>query len=613
MIALALLLAHAAAMPAADIAELPPRAFFEAVRELRWNGELSRSPDRLWPVLTRCLKELPGVAEGDPDAFEKAYACGEVGQRLAWSGDSDDRSSLWDVYDALPDDIVLKQSLLNGFLAARLAEAVEDLDAGRAETADLADAEAAGRLYDSVEHEYAEAYATLQADGAVEVQSHWPDFHAAVADFLRGRSSAEQARQRVGRFGWGGMCGHGADLLYDPQHATLMLAYLAEGRTDLAAGALLRIGDQATWSEAAPGWERRVLDAAGLDWETLYVGALLEGRATAEALGRRGSERAARLLLAVRDRSRSPFDDTPLGDDERFLSALAAFVRPGQGCTAYGTSSSLDLTRDVPVRITPELELQILEALAEKVRPDQGEGPADAASHILVRLCRPESRGAFRVMTDSPFAEVRRRGVIGLESLGEPAPRVAGPRPVAFRITVDGRPLAGVEVGWEVVQGEGQSRSSTARSDGSGVVKIERDPFVDPKRPVKTWAFEARELARPGDVWFAVGGPTPQGLDALTRVEVATQSLSLVLGPARGPVTVTLQATSSRWGMDEFPHAISKELRAEPGSTLVFPRLQRGREYRLEVVRADGTRWGSEGIALGDEPVVVEVAAASSR
>jgi len=430
VIALALLLAHAAAMPAADIAERPSKAFFEAVLELRWNGDASRAPEDLWPVVTRCQKELAGLAASDPDAFEKAYACGEVGQRLARSGDSDDRSRLWDVYDALPDDIVLKQSLLNGFLAARLAEAVEELEAGRNETADLADVEAAGRLYGSVEREYAEAYEALQADGAVEVQNHWPDFHAAVADFLRGRSSAGQTLPRVGRFGWGGMCGHGADLLYDPQHATLLLAYLAEGRTDLAAGALLRIGDRDAWSEAAPGWETRILEAAGLDWETLYVGALLDGRAAAEALGRRGSERAARLLLAAGDRPRSPFDDTPLGDDEGFLSALAAFVRPGKGCTAYGTSSSLDVTRELPVRIAPELELQILEALAEKVRPDQGEGPAGAASHSLVRLCRPESRGAFRVMTASPFSEVRRRGVIGLESLGEQAPRVAEPRPV---------------------------------------------------------------------------------------------------------------------------------------------------------------------------------------
>jgi hypothetical protein len=281
VIALALLVTHAAAMPAADIAELPSKAFFEAVHELSWSREPSRSPEDLWAVLTRCMKELPSLEAGDPDAFETTYACGEVGQRLAWSGDSDDRSRLWDVYDALPDDIVLKQSLLNGFLAARLAEAVEDLEVERAETADLADVDAAGRLYGSVERGYAEAYAALQADGAVEVQNHWPDFHAAVADFLRGRSSAGQALQRVGRFGWGGMCGHGADLLYDPQHATLMLAYLAEGRTDLAAGALLRIGDRGAWSEAAPGWESRILEAAGLDWETLYVGALLDGRATA--------------------------------------------------------------------------------------------------------------------------------------------------------------------------------------------------------------------------------------------------------------------------------------------------------------------------------------------
>lgn len=583
MLLAALLLSHEASMPAPD----------------------ATSAEDLWPVVMRCQWELAWSAGEGAEVFNRAHRCWRAAERLAWSGDDADRSRLWDVYDTLPADGLARPSVLKGFMAARLADAVAELRPGP-ETAEPVDIETAQRLSSAVEREYAEAYQALQAHGAVAVQSHWPDFHAAVADFLRGRSSAGQALDRIGRFAWGGFCGTFSDLLHEPQHAALMLAYLSEGRTDLAAGALLRIGERGAWSEAVPGWDRRILEAAGLDWETLYVGALMNGRATAEDLGRRGSDRSARLLLAARDRPRSPSDQTPLGDDPGFLSALAAFVRPGKGCSAYGTWSSSEVRREATVPSEPELERQILEALAEKVRPDQGEDPADAASHSLLRLCRTESRQAFRVMTTSPFSKVRQRGVIGLEALGEKAAPVAEPRPVAFRITVDGRPLAGVELGWELTR-EGQTRSSVARSDKGGVVRLERDPFVDPKQPVQRWALEAPKLAEPGDVWLAVGGPTPANLDAVTDVEVATQSLTLVLRPDPGPATVTLQANSARSWIGEFLHAISRELRAEPGSTLVFARLQRGREYRLDVVRADGTRWESERIALGDVPVVVEM------
>ncbi len=73
------------------------------------------------------------------------------------------------------------------------------------------------------------------------MQSRFPEFRRAIADYLRGRLSASQALAAVGPLVWGGWCGTGADSLYTPKDKILLLALLELGRYDLAAGVALSL------------------------------------------------------------------------------------------------------------------------------------------------------------------------------------------------------------------------------------------------------------------------------------------------------------------------------------------------------------------------------------
>src|SRR6185503_20050515 len=122
-----------------------------------------------------------------------------------------------------------------------------------------------------------------------------------IADFLRRRISAVEAAREVSRYEWGGMCGMGSGALYGPHSKVLVIAHLEGRRPDLALAASGGLGFRMMGAEdEAARWDRRLLAAAGIDWERFYLGGLLSGEPDlANELARHGSARAARQLLAV--------------------------------------------------------------------------------------------------------------------------------------------------------------------------------------------------------------------------------------------------------------------------------------------------------------------------
>jgi hypothetical protein len=569
------------------------------------------------PTLDACVddRRLEGAAD----------QCAAAVRATVSAGTDADRERLWLLFDQLPEDSPVAGVVLDAFLDRDVARALAALDDRARPT--VSEAPSAGvELPDFLKGgpaELQEAWRAYQAavnppqkavDGGVAGEpiaflSNQAAFRRVVAGFLRGRIPASEAARELSRYEWGGRCGVGSGLLYGPRSKALLLAYLELGRPDLAVavsdGGMVEDGQR-------DRWDRRLLAAAGIDWERFYLGGVLSGQADlAGPLARYGSERAARQLLAAArlfDAIERESSDVTL---EPPLWALAALVEPSGVCGDYGRSDSREVARDGQAEpLGRDVQEGVLELLAGRVGPDAGLGEADTASHLLVQLCRPESLPAFRVMLESPYDEVRGRGALGLRALGETVADPPRSHAVAFRILVDGKPAGQREVSWTLESADQGEDSSTATADEEGVVRLSRDPFLDPRRPVTAVRLEAPLLASAGDLWFSARLGRPPDLDATVTVSVRTGSLTVVVPPAlltgteSRPPTLQLSAETGRYGIEAMPVPVAEDLPVL-SSRITFPRLQQGR-YQVWLSRGADLHM-SPTADVGEEPATVTV------
>jgi hypothetical protein len=594
-----------------------------------------KSPDDAWPVVLGCTDDPQLDPEADVD-FEQAWPrmrqCGEAAREIVSLGNDDDRERLWSVFDELPEASPWRGDVIDAFLdwhlhnslarlagepvAARTPPPVSDAELPEFLQAAPRDLQDAWRLYDVLGRAYAKMRDQHGSNEAITFQSNQPVFQRAIADFLRGRTSVAQTVRDVSRFEWGGWCGTGSGMLYAPQSKTLLIAFLQLGQYEqaLAASAGLE-----TWSfgneQAVVRWDRRLLAAAGIDWEPVYIGGVVAGEAAlAETLASHGSEGGARQLLsaalaldeAVANRREGAPD---YGD--QLLWPLAALVESSGSCPGEATLNSREVQRaaDAPP-VGGDVQEGVLELLAEKVGPGAALPEADAASHLLLQRCRPESRAAFRAMLRSPYGQLRQRGAIGLRGLGETVAEPFPARPVAFRLIVNGKPAAQRKVEWTLLKGEGGRESSTADTDRDGILRLERDPFMDPRNRITSVLLTAPNLTSATDAWFAVSLDRPADLDAGTTASIRTGSLTVLIpeslagSAGRRPLTLQLVAETVRYGPVSRPLPISREL-SIVSPRITFPHLQRGR-YQAWLHGPGGLHMSPEA-EVGERPATVAI------
>jgi hypothetical protein len=577
-----------------------------------------------WVAFSAC-ETTPGQ---EPEAsMERALACDAAGRDILRMGDESDRDRLWDRHAGLPEWETLRSLLFTSLVESYVADAVNRMDdaipaATTTPIGPVASDDLPAHLEQaSPELKHALALFLHLLSGA------WPEsavpegeriayqsvdgrrrFERIVSDFLRGRGSPSEVRTALERFEWGGFCGNGASVFTDAVLATRLIASIREERVDPHAATAFALGRAPVEEGPLAGAQRRLLKAAGIDWETLLLGAVASGQGQhIPALARAGSDRAARLVLElVALEELAPADERMLGDA---LTPLAGFVTAEEPCEGYATVSSADVVRDPEAPpVDPHLQLTILDRLEQAVQPGVGLAEAQNASHALLRLCRGESREAFRAMLRSPYSQVRERGVLALRALGETVPDAAASAPVAFRLLVDGRPWSG-PVSWEL-EGD-QSHYSTGTADGDGVLRIERDPFLDPVNPVQNVRLSALHTS-PADTWFSLRFKTPADLDARTLLAVRTGSLEVVVPTVVLPAAdggqsafLMLFASDSDVGSGGLESLIVPHMPVRAGR-YVFPHLQQGR-YQARVYAAD-LMLESPVVEVGDKPRTVELA-----
>jgi hypothetical protein len=590
-------------------------------------------------TLERCLGQEIGTraerpAGSDAEAWHLTWNCQRAAEALAER--EPDHRTVWDLHDGLPMAAPLRGALVSGLLAGRLREVSEASAplAGGAPRGLLAlpaiqPAKPPAREPGWIGQAAPEV--ALAWRGAWSARQHWFDilralagehprsflaessaFFESIAAYLRGTDSPAEAVARIGSFAWGSWCGTGSDALRTPQDTALTLAFLDLGALDQArAGVVAQLrargmvgvdpGSRQDWTHLA--------DRLGVDWEALAVAALLDGDGgSAELLGRLGSEHGARLLLASARPDPDPASDRP--DQLAVLAALAALVEPGSACPAPPGLSSLDL----PARQQPlpgDVQLDALELMAGLGEPPAGLEQASEAARQLRRLCRPESLPAFEVMAGSRYSAVRQPAQEALRALGVRRPVPRRTPALTVRLVVDEQPwIAPVTT---VLQRGGGFVESTQDANRRGEIVLDRDPFLDTRRPVSFVSLRAARLEQ-STTWFAVELPAADVLGGAARFATATTTVQVTFPVARAGACA---ADTCQMRLEaELPYDFEPGVRAfqeilperpvKPGTALGF-RLQRDHRYRA-VVQAGPLRWASPAFVLTAEPRLLELA-----
>jgi hypothetical protein len=264
-------------------------------------------------------------------------------------------------------------------------------------------------------------------------QFNLPAARRPVIRFLRGER-VDLVKEVSGMFWSNNRCGTGMEPFIEDQHRLVLMGVLRE-RNDAAAAAAAISYDARRRFSQRPLPMPRFLQALGLDWETLYAGAMLAEVSTSGPSMlppdftwrplEQGSLRAARYLLEM---SRLPEFDTT---DQ--LVALALFVEAGpfrpttdgrSEATVGAVIRGRNFWRDEPAYLGEQEQKEVLGRLAARVSPDTAHGDLEEVVETLSELRREEGREALRRALDLPNDRVRETAANGLRGMGESVPAV---------------------------------------------------------------------------------------------------------------------------------------------------------------------------------------------
>ena len=436
-------------------------------------------------------------------------------------------------------------------------------------------------------------------------QFNLDDTNSPVRRFLRGER-VDLVRE-ASRLQWNNFCATGIEPFLNDSARMVLMGLLETGDHAAAAAAVVS-HDARRWRTKESDLVPRYLQALGLDWEQLYLGALMssydpgpviESRDFQRRLVERGSVRAARSLLVL---SRLPPFNTPAE-----LSVLGEFVEPGP----LRSTALVDVSgywRAKPLYLDPSEQTEILARLAAFVTAQTGHRDLERVVGRLAELRREEGRSALRRALELQSAHARTAAAFGLESMGEAMETVAPLPPVPFRIVVDGQPLAGravtFEIWWTNQDKSTTSTSVHATTDADGRALVPRSDLVDPARQKPGAGLRIRFVpSSPDDPCFQVEQPLAAATAGReVAVDVVTHPLVLHLRrpesaePFGGEVMTVGLSGPSRGGYCSF--------KLPAAERIVLGRIQAG-TIQVYVKVAGAGEWSGE-VALG-APREVEV------
>ena len=521
--------------------------------------------------------------------------CGEaVRDYLLRSPSEADREAGWAAYAALPPG-EFRRWVLDTFVLRHLYDA----------TAHLPDAVPSPARVDLPRalvdyrrlRDMARAVAgTERAVGpAIPFAGHQQEFEAAVVAFLRGGPSAVEAEAKLARFEWKGAVEGWRERMWLDQLSAARWA--KRGRYAAAASVLF----ERWWNENAhlDRPRRKLLAAAGFDWQRVYVGTMLEDHQSAAFDVARDGHPTAALWLLAANHYRPEDTHGWREDPTRFLAALAAFVRRTDRCQDPYPPFGVRL-RDGKAAAPPELQTKILDLLGQRALAP-GLDTAQEAGELLAALCRPESVPVFHAMLRSPFHRVREHGRDALKGFERDVPPIQQNPSVVFRLLVDGVPVASRNIAWGAGH-VGKGVMSSATTDNDGALALPRDYFLDPEMRVDYVVFHPGPAVT-GQSWFrsVVTSHALRDLDAIPPVSISTQALSVRCASGR---SLSIAVDASQDGQAERHVAVKRAPFTSPVHEM--PRLDRSLRYHVILSDEQGWTWQSEPVVLGETPVVLD-------
>ncbi len=573
----------------------------------------------------RLLDHIEQQTDKD-ESIESLLATGYLASAILKYGSNEDYQELLTLYDTVPSEsrrqspfldalsaFWIKQELAKVFSEEK-PQKVEFVKSGLVLPTQLANAseelKLAWMMYKEIVTTYETKLGTYKDKKWIYTQNSWPVFYEVIADFLHDKE--DNTIGKMTQFEWGGWCGTGSDTLLSPKARTIWMAFLKERNYPLVLGALLSYMNQGSRMMLNANqdflWQKQFIEWCGFDWETLLVGAVLDGHAEfLRFLGTYGSQKTAQYLSLMGSQAMDGWTQ------ETYLRSVAAFITPGCVVGNYGTGSSADITRQNKDEIPQETQKKLLDILTAQINTDVDRHMMDTVSHLLTPLCRSETKDALKKILQSPYSEPRKRAVIALQALGEKVEIPPDPGPVYFRLLINDAPLANKNVEWTLKQNDQMSTSSSVHTNENGQFSFQRDYLVDSTKDWKLMLSSGRNMKNIDDVFFNLEANLPKSFDKPIDIRLETSALTLSLhlnhpddyykGKQMG---IRLHYNGPGGGGLVYFQAVGEEFKLPVTSKITFPHLTPG-EYYITIFVPGSAMWAQQNIKLGKEPQELKI------
>ncbi|NQZ06153.1 MAG: hypothetical protein HRT35_03240 [Algicola sp.] len=457
----------------------------------------------------------------------------------------------------------------------------------------------AWRMYHSLMFAFDDYLKQNEAD-KISAQHNWAGFNGVIAKFLLGEQ--QDTVKAMAPYVFGGMCGTGSQRITMPKNRTVMMSLLQQRRYDLAVGALLKYkqGDWNWGSGEQFELYRQFFDFVGVNWQTLYVGAVLnEHYYYLKELAEFGTEDTVEYLLAM---GALP----SVRSKQRYLDIIAGFIEPGGPVDKFSSTAS------------PSQQKALLGVIVAATVSHADLDGVRWMNDLLGRLRRPETKEALYAILKGPYLKPAQKAAITLNAMGEKVVVPADPKPVQFRVLVNGKLQASAPIELEISYPKGTIQNGFVTSI-DGIFEVDRDTLYADRESTTLTVASSGKLKTPQDAFFATQITPPEESDGIFTLDIMAPSLIFNLDLDALPdsvrakeASIILNYSGNKMGVNHYFSQLSDDVKAKVTSQITFLSVAMGK-YNASILIPGVAMWYSSAFEVGEEAKEVDVVLSPGR
>lgn len=461
----------------------------------------------------------------------------------------------------------------------------------------------AWRAYQNVEQPFYNVLWNLRREDGISFYDNQKSFYKLMDNAMAGRGENLAEKLNVYQlYGYG----NGVDLW--PKFFGMFVSLLHDRRLAEAVGACLALPATSMPWDNLHGSRIEFLKMCGIDWEQVLAGAEVDHDAGGQLYGvyngRRhqflrelatyGSERAARLVGQL-----ASVEKPNLRGD--YIQALGAFLKTYEPMPVLEPKGPLlssakfdEIKRVSRDPISKEVSADLLQIVIGCVEENPSADVAIAAVELFTQMRGPQVAAALRSLAVHPSPEVAENAASVLRAWGEKVETRIASGPVRFQLYVNGKPAPkGMHIAALLKSGDSVGGPGV-EVDNDGIFQLDRGYFLDP-REKPTDVLVSKEATAADELFFALSVPVPVDLDAVTRVDVQTVPLQLMIDTRDGFVRpvgkqALIQIQCEPKHRPLFGHCPSARLDVPLKDSIELSSIQPG-TYDLNVFVSGAERW----------------------